>query len=75
MSSNKTLSAEARSAELRRKERLAVASHVLNANVISWNREAFMSSRKAVLRSLYLADLMMAAADEFAEGTIDGTDI
>lgn len=75
MSDKQNNQEQLRRLEVRRKERLAVASHVLNANVISWNREAFMSSRKAVLRSLYLADLMMAAADEFPEGTIDATDI
>lgn len=75
MSDKQNNQEQLRRLEVRRKERLAVASHVLNANVISWNREAFMSSRKAVLRSLYLADLMMQAADEFPEGTIDSTDI
>lgn len=61
--------------EKRRNQRLAMASHVLNANVISWEREAFMNSRKVVLRSLFLADLLIHFADEFPEGEIDPTTI
>lgn len=66
--------AEARN-DKRRNQRLSLAAHILNANIISWEREAFLSSRKAVLRSLFLADEMLSAVDEFPEGSIQVTDI
>lgn len=66
---------EARLADKDDGQRKALCSHILNGYIISWEREAFRSIRKAVLRSLYAADLVMQLADEHPKGTIDSTDI
>jgi len=52
---------------------MALAAHILNANIVSWEREAFMSPRKAILRSLFMADETLKLMGEFPEGSIDHT--
>ncbi len=66
---------ELRANEKRANQRLALASHYMNAGIISWEREGYRSVHKLAMKSLWMADVILELHDKFPEGEIDPTTI